>query len=254
MVFNLHFSHRFFISFAYQIIISYTGENVYIWFGNSFIQILSETTFKNIEDSEFCQKSSYVFSSITKFLLNIFQVSYLISEAKTFELFSGLLFSHRSNEEICGNTLYALDRILYTLFRMESFGWDLKQAFETCLFDVLISIMEKTKNERTAFLCMSIFDTIRDKGKIHIAFSFLIIHLFFAQHIGLKMVPDPYKDDFIQLSRKATETYNKRIEPLSSDECISKFNSHHLKHSFLLLFDSTFIRRTEAAQKSRSII
>ena len=157
-----------------------TGKSAQVLVDRGFLKTVVDTTLEKMSDKGFCLKSSYFFLNE----LILIRFLYHTSEIKAFELFSALLFDHRSNEEICFNTLYALNTIL-------SFHWlsgeitedQIKLFFKTGIFELIPFIMKETKNEYTASLCLALLSVIQKKGKTPLLF-FLFILLCSFKRLG----------------------------------------------------------------------
>lgn len=148
-----------------------TGKSAQVLVDRGFLKTVVDAALEKIKDNEFCLKSSYFFlnESILSGLL------YHTSEIKAFEFFSALLFDHHSNEEICLNTLQALNVILSSHWLSEKIEDQIQPLFKTGIFELIPLIMKETKNEYTASLCLALFLIIQEKGKTPLLFFLFIL-------------------------------------------------------------------------------
>ena len=79
---------------------------------NGFIRTVTELTLKNLEDPEFCQKSSYLLGAVSISFYNSSRIAEFFSQIKGLELIIALILEYRSNDSIYINVL----RILRCLF------------------------------------------------------------------------------------------------------------------------------------------
>lgn len=128
-------------------------------FDCGFIRILADLALANIDDYELCQSSSFILSSVRKSLELFPQLSNFFSEIKGFELISKLLIVHRSNEEICSNTIFVLVGFLLNSKEFKIPKEALKTFFESGALTVISSLTESS-NSFLALSCKNVFSVI----------------------------------------------------------------------------------------------
>ena len=143
------------------------------------MKVVVDITFENIEDSEFCEKSSRVLFITFSCSIFSFLSSSSMPEARVFELFTNILEKHSSNALVCFSILMSLRIFISVLSGTDILDRYINPLFKSGIFRTLVSIMENTKNDFVASECRDLFIIFSKRGKSIIIFSpFHFSHFF----------------------------------------------------------------------------
>ena len=129
-----------------------------------FIKTIVNLTFENIRDCDFCRDSSYVLSVASESLVYIDRIANFYHTIGEFKLINTLLHIHSSNERICSNVITILIRTILNWKIIEIPEESLKSFFHSDFFDLICSMMEKSKNESFISLCGHMLTRFKERG------------------------------------------------------------------------------------------
>lgn len=124
------------------------------------MKVIVDSTLEDIEDNEFCQKTSFIFLNISKSLST--PLFSLDPEVKIFKLFSTLLLKHGSNKEIIDNILYIMsfDSRNYKMTEKS-----LVSFFQSGIIDSISFILKNKHEDKIEIMCNQIITHIQKIGK-----------------------------------------------------------------------------------------
>lgn len=156
-VLNFHFPHRFLLS---KFIFIAIAERAQILFERGFLKVIVDSTLEDIEDNEFCLKTSFIFLNISNSLST--PLFSLDPEVKIFKLFSTLLLKHGSNKEIIDNILYIMsfDSRNYKMTEKS-----LVSFFQSGIIDSISFILKNKHEDKIEIMCNQIITHIQKIGK-----------------------------------------------------------------------------------------
>ena len=129
-----------------------------------FIKTIADLTFENISDREFCQDSSYVLSVASESLVYINKIANFYHTIGEFKLIDTFLHTHSLDEKICSNAFITLIRAIINWKAIETPEESLKSFFNSDFFDLICSMMEKSKNNSFVSLCGYAFTRFKIEG------------------------------------------------------------------------------------------
>ena len=136
---NSHFSFFFFSCMA--------EDSARILFDKGFVKTIADTTLENIEDRGFCRGASALLCTIREQLKIIPEFKEFFTGVREFELILELLRKYKSDDTICSNVIFVLFRFLrYSKF-MKIPEATLRSFFQSGIFDIIRSIVKRSKNE-----------------------------------------------------------------------------------------------------------
>ena len=111
------------------------------------MKTIADTTFENIEDRDFCRDASALLCAIREQLKIIYEINNFFTDAREFELILELLRKYKSDDTVCSNVIFVLFRFLrYSKF-MKIPEATLRSFFQSGIFDIIRSIVKRSKNE-----------------------------------------------------------------------------------------------------------
>lgn len=143
-----------------------TETSAYVLLKNDFINKVIEITMLNINDQMLCQSTSSIIYIAFKSDRFISEHSLFSSGVGRFRLALALLTTYKSNDPICLNTLYVLNRLLNNskIWRVQE--EDLNILFNSNIFETIDFIVKNTKNESVLYKCSELLDIMSDKSKV----------------------------------------------------------------------------------------
>lgn len=102
-----------------------------------FIKTIADLTFENINDVNFCQKTSYILHVLADSLCKNITFNDFYFEIKEFELLNDLLLNYRDNEDISLNTIQVFGRIFCHSYQIKFTKKSLESFFGSEFFDII---------------------------------------------------------------------------------------------------------------------
>lgn len=124
-----------------------TEASAYILLKKDFIKKVIEITLSNINDQMFCQDSSTLICDAFKSDRFISEHSLFVYGIGRFKLALTLLTKYKSNDAICLNSLYIINKILLNSKLWKVQEEDFKMLFNSNIFETTSFIMNNTRNE-----------------------------------------------------------------------------------------------------------
>lgn len=125
-----------------------------------FIKTIADLTFENINDVDFCQKTSYILRVLTDSLCKNITFNDFYFEIREFELLSDLLLNYRDNEDISLNTIHVFGRIFRHSYQIKFTKKSLESFFGSEFFDIIDFHRYNSQNDSLVSECYSTFHNL----------------------------------------------------------------------------------------------
>lgn len=140
----------------------------------NFIKTITEITFANIDNEMLCLDTSSIIHIVLDSSKATYELTTIFSGIKRFELILALLTAHHSNDEICVNMLYVLNKIFVNTGYINIPEEEIEKFFKSGIVETFYSIVDKIKSDSVYDQCNVILKTIQGQGKTtyHFIYSY----------------------------------------------------------------------------------
>lgn len=115
-----------------------------------FVKVVVDLTFENINDVDFCQKTSHILCVLSNSLCNSYFFNEFYFEINELELLSKLLSKYNENEDICLNVVTILKWIFTHSGQIKFVKEHLDSFFNCGVLDIINSLVKNNANDSLA--------------------------------------------------------------------------------------------------------